>query len=799
MTDFRWQRVPYAALVPVTLLLVACSGPSGSQGPVRLVDRFQEDMVMGAPTEVREAEPLGLWHFTIEVDAESAPNLGWKAGDGVSGLSVVEGRLTGKARTDFSIIYVKRTQQLDENHLVHSVEIRMRASEGTNLRISGAGPEDPDFEEIMGAARGFPWRDTTPILAGEGFQTYTISVCQAAPASEIHHVLISPTDAPGADFEIESVRLVTRKEHLSRIPSGVSWQGLSEIYHETLVSRSPEAIEVALQLSARPWLDLGIGTPEDGPLTFLVQVKDGSSTRLLLQRTLTTPHRWESVPLDLSEFAGREITVSLSLSAAENGRLGFWGSPAVRSRGRQSAQATSGSEAPQGVILIMADTLRSDHLNFHGYGRETAPFLTEMASKGALFKNNITQATWTKVSVPSIMTSLYPTSHRVMDFPDRLPAAATTLAEVFREAGYATVGYSSVLFTGKFTNLHQGYEELHESGSTSEEKPSKTARQYVDRLAQWLEIHREVPFFVFLHVFDPHDPYEPHRPYNSIWADLAGKEEHEEQLEKVRKVIQDPLMKRFGMPSREDLIQAGFDPQEYIDYDIDWYDGSIRAMDTEVARLAERLEELGLADKTLLVFTSDHGEEFHDHGKMFHGQSVYGELNRVPLVFRLPGRIREGVRVEETVQSIDIMPTLLELSGLSGPSGIQGQSLVPLMSSQESRSSPLQAADWSGRPAITEKNLTGDSMGAPQPRDVEQTAIIYKGWKLIVSTAKDSDDAAQFELFRQPDDPLDQENLADQYPQVVEELKGMLAQWREVALAGQLPEEVKQPFFCNFL
>ncbi len=326
------------------------------------------------------------------------------------------------------------------------------------------------------------------------------------------------------------------------------------------------------------------------------------------------------------------------------------------------------------------------------------------------------------------------------------------------------------------------------SGSTSEEKPSKTAREYVDRLAKWLKMHREVPFFVFLHVFDPHDPYEPHRPYNSIWADLAGKEEHEEQLEEVRKVIQDPLMKRFGMPSRDDLIQAGLDPQEYIDYDIDWYDGSIRAMDTEVARLAERLEELGLADKTLLVFTSDHGEEFHDHGKMFHGQSVYGELNRVPLVFNLPGRIREGVRVEETVQTIDIMPTLLELSGLSGPSEMLGQSLVPLMTSPESGPTGVQAAGWSSRPAITEK-LAGDSVGAPPPRDIEQTAIIYEGWKLIVSTRKNSEDLPHFELFRQPDDPLDQENLADQRPQVVERLKGMMAQWREVALAGQLPEE----------
>ena len=781
MPDFRWQRILFVALATVTLLLVTCSGPSRHQITLRLVDEFQEEMVKGAPTEVRQTEPLALWDFAREAAAENPPNLGWKAGDGVSGLSLREGRLKGKARTDFPIIYVKRTRRLDEDDLLHSVEISMRASEGTDLRISGEGPEDPNFDEIIAAARGFPWPDTTPILAGEGFKTYTITLSQSAPASQVHHILVSPTDAPGADFEIESVRLVTRKEHLSRIPSGVNWQGLSEIYRETLVSRSPESIEVPLQLPERPWLDLGIGTPEDGPVTFSVQVMDGSTTRLLLLRTLTTPHRWESVSLDLSEYAGRKIALSLSLSAAEDGRLGFWGSPAVRSRGRPSAQMSTGSETPQGVILILADTLRSDHLNFHGYGRETAPFLTELASKGAFFKNHIVQATWTKVSVPSIMTSLYPTSHRVIDFTDRLPATATTLAEVFREAGYATVSYSSVTFSGKFTNLHQGYEELHESGSTSQEKPSKTAREYVDRLAEWLEMHREVPFFAFLHVFDPHDPYEPHRPYNSIWADLTRKEEHEEQLEEVRKVIQDPLLKRFGMPSRDDLIQAGLDPQEYIDYDIGWYDGSIRALDTEVARLVERLEELGLADKTLLVFTSD-------HGKMFHGQSVYAELSRVPLVFRLPGRISEGVTVEETVQSIDIMPTLLELSGLSAPVGMLGQSLVPLMTSGQSGSSN-GAAGWSSRPAITEKNLTSDAMAGPPPRDIEATAIIYEGWKLIVSTRKDSDDLPQFELFRQSDDPLDQENLADQHPEVVEKLKGMLEEWREVALAGQLPEE----------
>lgn len=786
--DFRWRTILFVLAIPLALLiLVRCSGTSDHDKPLRLVDEFRDAMVKGSPTQVGQTEPLSLWDFSREAQSgiETPANLGWMVGDGVTGLSVHQGRLKGKTRTDFPVIYVKRTSRLDEDDLLHSVEVRMKASDGTSLRMSGAGPDPPNFEEIIAAARGIPWLDTTPILPGDNFQTYTIPVARPAPASQTHHVFISPTDAPGADFEIESVRLVTRKEHLSRIPSGVSWQGLSDIYREALVSRSPESIEVPLRLPERPWLDLGIGTPEDGPVTFTVHVVEDSGTRLLRRRTVTTPHRWESVPLDLSEYGGREISLRLSLSAAEAGRLGFWGSPAIRSRG-QRAGAESGN--PQGVILIVADTLRADHLNSHGYGRETAPFLTEMASRGALFKNSIAQATWTKVSVPSIVTSLYPTSHRVIDFDDRLPAAATTLAEVYREAGYATVAYSSVLFSGKFTNLHQGYEELHESGSTSKEKPSKTAREYVDRLAEWLEIHRDGPFFAFLHVFDPHDPYEPHRPYNSMWADLSRKKEHEEQLEQVRKVIQDPLMKRFGMPSREELLQAGLDPEAYVDYDIGWYDGSIRAMDAELARLVERLEDLGLAESTLLVFTSDHGEEFLDHGKMFHGQSVYGELSRVPLLFFQPGRIREGVAVEETVQTIDIMPTLLELSGLSGPGGLMGQSLVPLMVSRESESAAEVVADWSSRPSITEKNRTGNPAG-PAPRDIEQTAIIYDGWKLVVTTREDSDDPTRFELFRQPDDPLDQENRADQHPKVVQELKEMLVQWRETALAARLTEE----------
>ena len=419
-----------------------------------------------------------------------------------------------------------------------------------------------------------------------------------------------------------------------------------------------------------------------------------------------------------------------------------------------------------------------------------------MASQGALFRDNTSQATWTKVSVPSMMTSLYPTSHRVLDFTDRLSAEATTLAEVFRDSGYTTVSYSSVLFTGRFTNLHQGFEELHESGSVRDPGSSKTARQYVDRLSEWLKDHRTVPFFAFLHVFDPHDPYEPYRPYNSMWADPARKEEHQKNLEKVRKVIADPLMRRFGMPSRDELVAAGIDPKEYISRDIDWYDGSIRGLDVEIGRLQERLRGLGLADKTLMVFASDHGEEFLEHGRMFHGQTVYGELTSVPLVFHRPGQVPAGAVIDEAVENIDIMPTVLELSHLPVPKAVQGKSLLPLLAAARDKAKGAGSSaslgelaakyGWSRRGAVSEKPPTKHG-GGPPPRNGESYSIIFEGWRLIHNKQRPPG-MPEFELYEHPSDLLDLKNLATLHPDRVKELNEKLEAWHREALAGQLPK-----------
>ncbi len=854
------------------LLLTACGGADAPPPvSIRLVDLYDQAAIEGTDVETDRASPRTEWKFAApgspttkplagttraegttaqRADATFPATRGWQAGPGVTGLAVVDEKLTGTTTTDFPLLSVERNTGIDERDLVHSVEVRLKASAGANLGVSFSDDEEVDFDKALDGAKVFPWSTTVPIIAGEEMRTYTLKPSRPVTASGIRHLLVRPTDAAGASFAIASVRVVFRREHLANLPSGIGWHGLSEIYRETVVSRSPETIRLEVTLPERPWLDLGLGTIENGPVTFRVGLSRAGLSRvgvsraggrpssgtpagpddtLLLERTVTTPHRWEETPIDLSPWAGQTVTLSLSLRAAEGGTLGFWGSPAVRRRGAEppivagtvdastastpAAAATSVTAAPakrrsappQGVILIWADTLRRDHLGVYGYPRSTAPTVARMAREGALFADSHVNGTWTKVSTTSLFTGMYPPSHTVTEFSDRLPAGATTLAEVYRDAGYATLSLSSILFTGKFTNLHQGFEQVHESGSMPDDLDSKTAREYVDRLLPWLEAHRDVPFFVFLHVSDPHDPFLPYAPYDTMWGDPAWKEEHEANQETVRDSIEDPLMKRFGMPNRAELRKAGIDPDTYIEREQAWYDGSIRGMDAEIARLLERLRDLGLDDKTLIVFTADHGEEFLEHGRMFHGQTTYGELANAPLIMWGPGGfVPPGVTVADTTQVIDLMPTLLELSGLPTPATVQGRSLVQLM----------QGAAATRIAAFIQKARTYEAAGPP-PREAEMFAVVHDGWKLIhhtqrpgsvaashdaapgaaaPSAATDSRAAASptagdFELFNTRTDPLDLVNLAPQHPDIVARLARMIAGWRADCEAARLESD----------
>ncbi len=805
-----------AAVVLLGAIAIACAGGRGGgadRQPVRLADVFASATVEGsssAPPPVARTE----WVFS----GDAAPGTtGWKALAGVADLRVEGGALRGRAAMPAPILALDWTPPPEAaGEKVHSIELRLQASAGGRTSFGLNSEEQPFVPALMGNPFAFSF--TTPILPGEEAKLYTLRPVTPVPVKGVRHLLLRPVDAPGAEFAIESVRVVFEREHLASIPAGLAWQGIDGTFRETLVARAPETLRFDLTLPADPYLELAVGTLSPKPVTFEVTVgSESAGSERRVRHTVTTPQRWEDIRVDLDDLGGKATRISLHVEAEDAGVIGMWGSPVVRSR----VAAGAAPAKPQGVIVLIVDTLRRDHLSVWGYDRDTAPRLSALAAEGVVADDAISQAAWTKVSVPSILTSLYPTSHTVADIPDLLPASAETMAEVFRKAGYATFGFSAIPFTGKMTNLHQGYEQFREasfdvSGGVPNEK---AARHYVDDLLPWLERHRDVPFFAVLHVEDPHSPYVAPQAFAATWADAGDPQRYATLLEQVRPKIDNPLMQLFGMPARADLDEAGVDAEQFLHYERDAYDALIRSTDAEIARVVERLDQLGLRDRVLLAFTSDHGTEFLDHGNHFHGHSVYGELNRVPMFFWGPSYVPAGVHIPTTVQNLDFMPTVLDLAGLELPEAAQGQSLRPWFDA-EGQESGAAAKGWKRAPAITEKAY----VVAREPGGYASYSIVADGWKLIHNVYEPPAGAsvagappggggpggppagapaggppgggpppppppAEYELFDHVKDPLNLTNVAADHPDQVKELAEQLARWREMAQSQRLKSD----------
>ncbi len=711
--------------------------------------------------------------------AAEGPGVSWRALDGVESLRIEGGLLRGSSSSAEPTILIEVAEPLGIGDRLWAVELRQWATAGSRASVHPVREPGPPMPVVLG--RIDAWPVSSPMVASPGaagaeeasseLTTYRVDLADVfllempTGQSNIRQILLRPTNEAGAEFGIESLRLIFRREHLASIPSGVGWHGLGEIYREALVSRVGETLRFEVQLPEEPWLDLAVGALEEPAPAFTLAIGpvDGA-LRPLRELQPRSAESWLQHRVDLSTWAGQRVALELRADDGDPGALAFWGNPAIR--------GAMPPEEVETVVLFLCDTLRRDHLEAWAYDRETAPNLARLAAEGTRFADAVAQATWTKASVSSILTSLHPGTTGVSDLHDRIAAGETTLAEVFRQAGYATFATSSVPFTGQLTNLHQGVGIMHELGALGQMQEgfqSKSAKAWVDLYLDWLDQHQGVPTFALVHVMDPHSPFRPRAPYDTLWSDEAAEERFLAQAEKVRPLIKSPLLQRFLAPSAEELAEAGVDAESFVRHEKDWYDGSIRGMDTELGRLVAHLESSGLAESTLLAFVSDHGEEFLEHGQHWHGQSVYGEVAGVPMVLWGQG-IPAGKVVEETVQTVDLMPTLLDHLGLPTPERAQGRSLLPLLGDGPS-----------GRPmpAFT----THIDCGAEGEWDC--FAMISDGWKLIWNKSA-PDSMPEHELYDHGNDPLDQSNLAEEHPEIVERMAPQLRRWLESTIAARL-------------
>jgi arylsulfatase A-like enzyme len=327
-------------------------------------------------------------------------------------------------------------------------------------------------------------------------------------------------------------------------------------------------------------------------------------------------------------------------------------------------------EAHPNVLLITVDTLRPDRLGAYGYDRIRTPNIDRLAAEGALFENVITDTPWTTPSMSSVMTGTYATVHGFKSTnANRLAQENVTLAEVLGKAGYTTAAVVGSFPLDAVFQLDQGFDRYDDDFTTpiwvmpghefehieSEffESPDRQRffilskalndsrredAEVTDAALAWLSEERVEPFFLWVHYFGPHEK-----------PDWTVAEERRE-------------LRRLGM-----------------------YDPDTEVADREVGRLVEAVDALGLAENTLVVFHSDHGESLGEHGLVGHGQLLNDATMRIPLIMRYPARIERGVRVSRLTRNVDVFPTVLDVVGIASERELSGESLLPLVGSSAAR------------------------------------------------------------------------------------------------------------------
>ena len=467
------------------------------------------------------------------------------------------------------------------------------------------------------------------------------------------------------------------------------------------------------------------------------------------------------------------------------------------------ADAGNGPHA-RNIIVILADTLRADHLSLYGYGRNTSPSLEALAARGVTFTRALVAKTKTSPSVASIFTGTWPHTHGIVTCRTTLPEETTTLAEILRARGFATHSIVANSNVGASFNFDQGFDSVDEIWA---DPGQSDASGVTDHALSWLEKHESLqdgpPFFLYVHYIDPHAPYAPPAPFSDQF-------------------MGDPLYGAYArvkvssgdgsIGSIRPSVLLSERPTD-VDFYVARYDGEVAYLDHHLGRLLERVRALGLEDDTLIVFTGDHGEALSEHDVFFsHGEFAYEDTAHVPLVASLPGRIRAGSRVDEVVSIAGLAATLLEAAGLPAANTMEAPSFWYMATTRDDTGHPA------GSVAFIEGGSVADAISTsirtdrwklienPQgfdrgPRRFDPRAALSmnrkeKGLELVM-TGREF--LARFELYDLEADPGETINLAGSEPEVEGDLLGRLRAWRAGGLGrprlretsrDELPDEV---------
>ena len=353
--------------------------------------------------------------------------------------------------------------------------------------------------------------------------------------------------------------------------------------------------------------------------------------------------------------------------------------------GRDDASAPGPhvEDAPPNVVLIVVDTLRADHLSHYGYERPTAAALDAFRAESSVYTRAYSTAPWTGPSTISIHTGLSPLRHGANAHGDKLPDEADTLAEILSDAGYFTHGISYNYEVSEKTGYEQGFDVFVDYDQDVLEYPD--IGFMVKRVRRFAAEPPDTPFFLYLHPMNTHGPY---RVPEDRQAALLG--QPPSRTFEYYGELMSAILREGDTARREDVTP------EMIESLVDQYDVAIHYSTEEIAKMLAALEAAGLLANTIVVLTSDHGEELFDHGGFSHGYSLYEEVVHVPLYIRWPGASRGETR-DRLVSLLDILPTILEVTGLESERDLDGVSLAHPADDTDQKRELVQQAGWTKR------------------------------------------------------------------------------------------------------
>jgi arylsulfatase A-like enzyme len=382
------------------------------------------------------------------------------------------------------------------------------------------------------------------------------------------------------------------------------------------------------------------------------------------------------------------------------------------------------------VFFISVDTLRADHLGAYGYSRPTSPVIDALSKRGVRFDSAFAQRGLTGPSLVSIMTGLYPNKTRVRQNGVPLQKDTQSLPEILKANGYTT---GAVIANATWCKW-RGFDDLSHRVRT----------MATDLAIQWLEGNQDSRMFLWIHYMDPHMPWRPQPEYRAQFVDpdYDGKITGEEKP--LRRITRDSVK----------LSEADVQHVHSL------YDGEIAFIDAEIGRVLDAIKRLGLDERALFVFFSDHGEDLYQHNSyFFHEYSIYDSTLRIPLIFSAPGVLPTGKVARGVVEGIDLFPTVLELLDIKPPGAIDGESLVPLLRDPNATKSRNHAvSEWKDK-VVTIR--TPESRYVHNPLGL--SSVDYP--------------IEREELYDIGGDPTESSNIAARHPVRAQELRQLLVQW----------------------